>query len=220
MSACASLSQDDVVVQLLSRVQLFATPWMEQHARLPCPSPPPGACSNSCPSSQWCHPTVSSSFVPLSSCLQSFPASGSSLMRVLAKMDSTKEAYGHVDVTPFLISKKPFWSSIVRRSPWPWKWEIWGLLPGQGLASPPLHLGMSVHRGQAPAVQPGTQLSPASIVRVVFVFAPLFTQTMFLADGMSCCLFNTRESFLPIFVGESFVGETSTGYISLLCLNM
>ena len=48
-----------------------------QHARLPCPSPTPGACSNSCPSSQWCHPTISSSGVPFSSCLQSFPASGS-----------------------------------------------------------------------------------------------------------------------------------------------
>ena len=51
-----------------------------QHARLPCPSPTPGAYSNSCPSSQWCHSTISSSVVPLSSCLQSFPASGSFLM--------------------------------------------------------------------------------------------------------------------------------------------
>ena len=47
-----------------------------QHARLPYPSPTPGACSNSCPSSWWCHPTVSSSVVPFSSFLQSFPASG------------------------------------------------------------------------------------------------------------------------------------------------
>ena len=45
--------------------------------RLPCPSPSPGAFSNSCPSSQWCHPTISSSVVPVSSCTQSFPASGS-----------------------------------------------------------------------------------------------------------------------------------------------
>ena len=48
-----------------------------QHARLPCPSPTPGACSNSCPSSWWCHPTILSSVIPFSSCLQSFPASGS-----------------------------------------------------------------------------------------------------------------------------------------------
>ena len=48
-----------------------------QHTRPPCPSPIPGACSNSCPSSQRCHPTISSSVVPFSSSLQSFPASGS-----------------------------------------------------------------------------------------------------------------------------------------------
>ena len=48
-----------------------------QHARLLCPSPIPGVYSNSCPSSQWCHPTISSSIVPFSSCLQPFPASGS-----------------------------------------------------------------------------------------------------------------------------------------------
>ena len=48
-----------------------------QHTRPPCPSPTPGACSNSCALSQWCHPTISSSVVPLSSCLQAFPASGS-----------------------------------------------------------------------------------------------------------------------------------------------
>ena len=48
-----------------------------QHARLPCPSLSPGVCSNSCPLSQWCHPTISSSVIPFSSCLQSFPASGS-----------------------------------------------------------------------------------------------------------------------------------------------
>ena len=48
-----------------------------QHARLPCPLPIPRACSNLCPSRQWCHPTISSSVVPFSSWFQSFPASGS-----------------------------------------------------------------------------------------------------------------------------------------------
>ena len=50
-----------------------------QHARFPCPSSP-RACSNSCPLSQRCHPTISSSVIPFSSCLQSFPASGPFLM--------------------------------------------------------------------------------------------------------------------------------------------
>ena len=69
-------------VQLLSRVQLFVTPWT-QHARLPCPSPTTGAYSNSWPSYWWCHPTISSSVIPFSSHLQSFPASGSFQMSQL-----------------------------------------------------------------------------------------------------------------------------------------
>ena len=48
-----------------------------QHVRLPCPSPTPGTYSNSCPLSRWCHPTISSSVLHFSSCLQSLPASGS-----------------------------------------------------------------------------------------------------------------------------------------------
>ena len=58
-------------------------PHESQHARLPCPSPFPGGYSNSCPLSRWCHPTVSSSVIPFSSCLQSFPASGSFQMSQL-----------------------------------------------------------------------------------------------------------------------------------------
>ena len=52
-------------------------PHERQHGRLPCPSSTPRACWNLCPSSWWCHPTTSSSVVPFSSCLQSFPALGS-----------------------------------------------------------------------------------------------------------------------------------------------
>ena len=54
-----------------------------QHTRLPCPIPTPRACSNSCPLCRWCHPTISSSVVPFSSRLQSFPASGSFQMSQL-----------------------------------------------------------------------------------------------------------------------------------------
>ena len=53
-----------------------------QHSKLPCPSPTPGACSESCPLNWWCHPTISSSVIPFS-CLQSFPASGSFQMSQL-----------------------------------------------------------------------------------------------------------------------------------------
>ena len=54
-----------------------------QHTRLPCPSTTPGAYTNSCSSSWWCHPTISSSVIPFSSCPQSFPASGSFQMSQL-----------------------------------------------------------------------------------------------------------------------------------------
>ena len=64
-----------IVFQLLSCVQLFWTPAAE--VRLLCPSLSPWVCSNSCPLRQWCHPIISSSAIPLSSCLQSFPAAGS-----------------------------------------------------------------------------------------------------------------------------------------------
>ena len=56
-------------------------PHVLQHARLPCPSQIPGACSNLCSSSQWCHPTISFSAVPFSSYLQSFPAAESVPMK-------------------------------------------------------------------------------------------------------------------------------------------
>ena len=64
-------------VQSLSRVSLFATPWIAARQAPPCPSPTPGVYSNSCPSSRWCHPAISSSVIPSSSCPQSLPASRS-----------------------------------------------------------------------------------------------------------------------------------------------
>ena len=65
-----------VVVHSLSSVRFFATPWTGAH-QTSLSSPSPGVCSNSCLLSWWCRPTNSSSVVPFSSCLQSFPASGS-----------------------------------------------------------------------------------------------------------------------------------------------
>ena len=66
-----------LVVQSLSHVRHFATHGL-QHTRLPCPSPSPRACSNPCPLSRWCHPTISSSVAHF--CPKSFPASGSFIM--------------------------------------------------------------------------------------------------------------------------------------------
>ena len=64
-------------VQSLRSVWHFLKPHGLQHARFPCPSPTPWVYSNSHPLSRWCHPTVSSSVIPFTSHLQSFPASGS-----------------------------------------------------------------------------------------------------------------------------------------------
>jgi len=75
-----------------------------QHTRLPCPSPSPGACSNSCPSSQWCHPTISSSVVLFSSGLQSFPVSGSFPMsQLFTSGDQSTGASASASVFPVNI---------------------------------------------------------------------------------------------------------------------
>ena len=68
----------------------------QQHARLPCPSPAPGACSNSCPLSWWCHLTISSSVIPFSSCLHSFLASKSFLMSWLGTSASASVLPMHI----------------------------------------------------------------------------------------------------------------------------
>ena len=75
-----------------------------QHARPPCPSTAPGAYSNSCPSSWWCHPTISSSVVPFSSCLQSFLEPGSFPMSQLFSSGSQSiEASVSASVLPMNI---------------------------------------------------------------------------------------------------------------------
>ena len=71
------LSQDASVQFSRSVVSNSLRPHEPQHARPPCPSPTPGVYPNSCPSSWWCHPAISPSVVPFSSCPQSLPASGS-----------------------------------------------------------------------------------------------------------------------------------------------
>ena len=78
-----------LLLLLFSRSVMSDSLWPHglQHTRPPCPSPSPGACSNSCPLSQWCHPTILSSVVPFSSCLQSFSATGFFLMSRLFAAD-------------------------------------------------------------------------------------------------------------------------------------
>ena len=96
-----------------------------QHARLPCPSPTPRAYSNSCPSHWWCHPTSSPSVIPLSSCFQSFPASGAFPMsRFFASGGQSIEASASGSVLSMNIQD---W--------FPLGWTGWISLQSKGLSS-------------------------------------------------------------------------------------
>ena len=91
---------------LFSRSVVSNSLWSpgQQHTRLPCPSPSPWACSNSCPLSQWCHPAISSSVVPFSSCPQSLSASGSFPMsQLFATGDQRIGASASASVLPMNI---------------------------------------------------------------------------------------------------------------------
>ena len=85
-------------------------PHEPQHARPPCPSSTPGVYPSSCPLSQWCHPTISSSVAPFSSCPQSFPASGSFQMRQL--FASVCQSIGVSTSTSVLPMNTQDWSPL------------------------------------------------------------------------------------------------------------
>ena len=111
-------------VQSLSHVR-FLWPHGLQHVRLPCPSPTPRACSSSCPSSWWCHSTISSSVVPFSSCLQSFPASGSfPISQFFASGGQSTGVSASASVLPMNIQD---W--------FPLGWTGWTTLQSKGLSS-------------------------------------------------------------------------------------
>ena len=93
-----------------------------QHSRLPCPSSIPRAYSNSCPSSRWCHPTISSSVVPFSSCLQSFPTSGS--FPVSQFFISGSQSVGVSALMSVLAMKIQDW--------FPLGWTVWISLQSKG----------------------------------------------------------------------------------------
>ena len=95
-----------------------------QHARLPCPSPFPGLCSNSNPVSHWCHPTILLSVFPFSPCLQSFPASESFLISLL--FTTGGQIIGASASASFLPKKSQGWS--------PSEWTGWISSKSKGLS--------------------------------------------------------------------------------------
>ena len=116
-----------------------------QHARLPCPSPTPRACSNSCPWSRWCHPTISSSVIPFSSCLQSFPASGSFPMsQFFTKRGQSIGVLALVSVLPMYIQD---W--------FPLGWTGWISLQSKGVSR--VFSNTAVQKYQFFGAQPSSQ---------------------------------------------------------------
>ena len=106
-----SLSLFKISVQFSHSVMSDALqPHEPQHARPPCPSPTPRVYPNSCPLSPWCHPTISSSVVPFSSCPQSFPASGSFPMSQL--FASSGQSIGVSASTSVLPMNTQDWSPL------------------------------------------------------------------------------------------------------------
>ena len=116
------LGQFSSVQSLIMSESLW--PHGPQHSRPPCPSPTPGVYSDSCPLSRWCHPTISSSVVPFSSCLQSFPASGSFPMSRL--FTSGGQSIGVSAATSILPVNIQDWS--------PLGWTYWISLQSKGLS--------------------------------------------------------------------------------------
>ena len=113
-------------VQFSSVQSLSLTLWPQgpQHTRPPYPSPTPVVYSNSCPLSQWCHPAISSTVIPFSSCLQSFPASGSFQMSQL--FTSGGQRIGVSASTSVLPMNTQDW--------YPLGWTGWNSLQSKGLS--------------------------------------------------------------------------------------
>ena len=116
-----------------------------QHARPPCPSTTPGLHSDSRPSSQWCHPAISSSFIPFSSCPQSLPATESFPMSQLFTWGG--QSTGVSDLTSFLPKKSQDWS--------PLEWTGWISLKSKGLSR--VFSNTTVQKHQFFGAQPSSQ---------------------------------------------------------------
>ena len=141
LSFCRSISQFSCSV-----VSDSLPPYESQHARPPCPSPSPGVHSDPRPSSPWCHPAISSSVVPFSSCPQSLPASQSFPMSQLFTWGG--QSTGASALASFLPKKSQGWS--------PLGWTGWIFLQAKGLSRVSSNTTVQKHQFF------GTQLSSQS----------------------------------------------------------
>ena len=146
MKAGSQIRSDKISCSVMSD---SLRPHESQHARPPCPSPTPGVHSDSCPSSQWCHPAISSSVIPFSSCSQSFPASESILMSQLFAGDgqnwSFSLSWNSFSIIPSKESQG--WS--------PSEWPGWISLQSKGLSR--VFSNTTVQKHQFFGTQPSSQ---------------------------------------------------------------
>ena len=200
-------------------------PHESQHARLPCPSPTPRVYSNSSPSSRWCHPTISSSVVPFSSCPQSLPASGSFPMNQLFASLTTTQTYrnknrcctrfavqsvSHVQLfaTPWTVAHQASLSFII-------SWSLLkfmsteSVMPSNHLflspPSPPAlnlskHLGQNVKKIKKSCFYTRQYKSLLLVLPFSFVF-----QVITLSQFSSCLAIYS----FSLFAGSSFLVSTS-----------
>ena len=155
-----------------------------QHARLPCPSSAPRACSNSCPSSKWIHSTISSSVVPFSSCLQSFPISGSFPMSQFFAAGG--QSIGASDSASVLPMNTQDWS--------PLGWTSWISLQSKGLSR--VFSNTTVQKHQFFCTQPSVQLSHPYMTTGKTI---ALTRPTFVSKVMSL-LFNMLSRFVITFL--------------------
>ena len=144
-------------------------PHESQHTRPPCPSPTPGVHSDSCPSSQWCHPVISSSIIPYSSCPQSLPASESFSMSQLFAWGG--QITGVSALVSFLPKKSQGWSAL--------EWIDWISWQSKGLSRVFSNTTLQKHQffGFQPSSQPNSHIHTWPLEKITgYGFGPLLAK--------------------------------------------
>ena len=159
-----------------------------QHARLPCPSSTPGACSNSCPSNWWCHPAISSSVVPFSSCPQSCPASGS--FPVSHFFISGGQRIGVSALASVFPKNTQDWSPLA--------WTGWISLQSKGLSRV---FNTTVQKHQFFSASHSVQFSSVQLLSCVQLFATPWVAahqaSLSIPNSQSSLRFTSIESMMP-----------------------
>ena len=164
-------------------------PYESQHTRPPCPSPTPGVYSDSRPSSWWCHPTISSSVIPFSSCLQSFPALGSfPISQLFISGGQRPEASASASVLPMNM-----------QGLFPLGWTSWISLQSKGL--PRVFSNTTVKKHQFFGAQPS--LWSNSHIHTWLLENHSFDYIWMFIGKVTSLLFNTLSKFDKAFLPRS-----------------